>query len=249
MSCTTIDDVIDQLAELIREARASKSRLGYFPALYRRVTIEVKEGIKSGRFQNGVRMEALDVRFANRYLDALETYQTGGKPSKSWEIAFRKAEDRNLTILQQLLLGMNAHINLDLGIAAAETAPGNDIYSLETDFIEINLILSSLVDDVQKRIAKVSPWVRIMDFFGMRKDELIADFSMKQARTAAWKSAVRIASLQGREKEEEIDRLDKKTALFARLIQAPKLIKYRLAMKSIGLAESKDVTRILDQLA
>ena len=103
----------------------SQSRMGYFAALYRRVTCAVRDGISAGSFQNGPLMEQLDVVFASRYLDALATFQAGGAATRSWMVAFHGYDDANLLILQQLLSGMNAHINLDLGIAAAQVSPGS----------------------------------------------------------------------------------------------------------------------------
>src|SRR5215216_1464972 len=85
---TTIDEVIQQLSEIIDRSRGSSSRLGYFAALYRSVTIEVKRGIENGRFQNGPLMEKLDVTFANRYLHALSCHEKGEPASKCWVFAF-----------------------------------------------------------------------------------------------------------------------------------------------------------------
>ena len=70
MPATTIDQVLDQLDEIIEIARARSSRLGYFPALYRKVTARVRDAILAGRFEDGRRMEHMDVVFANRYIDA-----------------------------------------------------------------------------------------------------------------------------------------------------------------------------------
>src|SRR5690606_9901383 len=128
---------------------------GYFAVLYRRVTARVDDGIRQGRFEDGARMERLDVVFANRYLDALARYRAGEATTRSWAVAFRAAETWNPLVLQHLLLGMNAHINLDLGIAAAETAPGAALPGLERDFHEITTLLGEMLDDVQDRIGRI----------------------------------------------------------------------------------------------
>lgn len=62
----TIDQVIARLDTAIDRARRENSRLGFFACLYRQVTVRVSEGIAAGRFQDGPRMERLDVIFANR---------------------------------------------------------------------------------------------------------------------------------------------------------------------------------------
>jgi hypothetical protein len=70
MEAQTIDEVISQLETIIQNAIKSNSRAGYFAALYHKVTSRVKEGIQAGEFENGTRMEQLDVIFANRYIIA-----------------------------------------------------------------------------------------------------------------------------------------------------------------------------------
>jgi len=121
----TIDDIIEGLEKIIDWAYQKNSRLGYFPALYMQVTRKVKEGIEASFFDDGPRMERLDVEFADRYLDAFYAYRDGRPLTKSWQVTFEAAENKNLLILQHLLLGMNAHINLDLGIATAKNQSGD----------------------------------------------------------------------------------------------------------------------------
>lgn len=123
---TTIDDVIQQLTAIVEWSKQNNARMGYFAALYRKVTIQVKKGIQENYFDNGPRMERLDVIFANRYIQACYQYQTGQTPTQSWVRAFNATQHWWPIVLQHLLLGMNAHINLDLGIAAAETVAPED---------------------------------------------------------------------------------------------------------------------------
>src|SRR5579864_1769500 len=84
----TIEQVIHALDDIIAWAWTEKSRIGYFAALYRRVTCSVKAGIDQGKFQNGPLMEQLDVIFANRYLQAYEQFRAGQAPTLSWQLAF-----------------------------------------------------------------------------------------------------------------------------------------------------------------
>ena len=84
-------------------------------------------------FDDGERMERLDVIFANFYIDAFEQYQNNQVITRSWKFAFETSERWWPIVLQHLLLGMNAHINLDLGVAAARTSPGDAIQELENE--------------------------------------------------------------------------------------------------------------------
>src|SRR5262245_7464543 len=137
----SIDEVVDRLTSIIRWASDNNSRLGYFPALYRKVTIAVRDGIRRGVYDDAQRMERFDVAFANRYLDAFAAFRSGASLSSSWRLAFDSAADFWPIVLQHLLLGMNAHINLDLGIAAAATMRGHDLESIHADFDRINIVL------------------------------------------------------------------------------------------------------------
>ena len=123
MSATTIDEVLARLNAIIDQSLLVPNRIGYFTALYARVTSNVRRGILSQVvFEDNVRMALLDVVFANRFIDAYDTWRTGGAPTQSWQVAFLILDDADALVVQHLILGMNAHINLDLGIAAAEMA-------------------------------------------------------------------------------------------------------------------------------
>ncbi len=138
----TIDGLIGKLDQIVDWSYTTKSRLRYFAALYRKVTIKVKEGIAKDFFDDGERMERLDVIFANRYLAAFEVCRNNGQPTRCWSYAFRVTKQWWPIVLQHLLLGMNAHINLDLGIAAARAVPSAALPSLREDFNRINVILA-----------------------------------------------------------------------------------------------------------
>ena len=163
-------------------------------------------------------MEKLDVIFANRYIKAYYQYQTQQPTSKSWEAAFVEADNYWIIVLQHLLLGMNAHINLDLGIAAAQISPKDENHSLQNDFNTINTILSSLVADVEKDLTEVWPILKWILEKTKSIDTFLIDFSMQKAREGAWKYALELAPLDGKKAEESITIGDEKVAQKAKLI-------------------------------
>jgi Family of unknown function (DUF5995) len=249
MAARTIDEVLEQLEEVIERARREKSRLGYFAALYRNVTSRVNEGILAGNFEDGACMERFDVAFANRYLDALERYQRGEEPSKCWRTTFRAAKDWHPIILQHLLLGINAHINLDLGIAAAQTSPGAQLAGMRRDFDSVNDVLWAMLDDVQDKLTLVSPSMSWLDKAGGRGDEVILNFSIKRARESAWRVAERLAPLSPEAMQKEIDVLDRWVDVLAGVIEHPPDTTIRLATFFVRLTESRDVKKVIDVLA
>ncbi len=220
----TIDQVIGKLDGIIDWSTTTKSRLGYFAALYRKVTIKVQEGVANNFFDDGARMERLDVIFANRYLAAFETFRNNGQASKSWIYAFKADKQWWPIVLQHLLLGMNAHINLDLGIAGARTVPTAALPSLHDDFNRINEILAGLVGDVQDELAQIWPMLRILNRYLGSAETAVINFSMEKARDQACSVAERLAPLGEDEQSDEIAKLDAEVAAFGRVIRHPGVV-------------------------
>lgn len=196
----SIDGVISSLDKIVDWSIANDKRTGYFAALYRKVTVNVKRGIVQGTFDDGVRMERLDVIFANRYLDAFEAYYSGQPVTASWRLAFDKTERWFPLVLQHLMVGMNAHINLDLGIAAAQTVSANELMALKPDFDRINELLSRMIDDVQKELAEIWPMMGLLDKLAGRLDEKLASEGMEFARNQAWQYALEYNASSNKEK-------------------------------------------------
>lgn len=244
----TIDGVVDRLTEIIAQSHRESSRLGYFAALYRRVTIKVKQGIASGRFQNGERMEMLDVVFANRYLEAYDLHRLGKQPVASWQVSFEAADQWKPLIVQQLLLGINAHINLDLGIAAVTVSPGDLLASLKQDFDTINSILAELVLPLEEEIGGLSPWIGFLEKIDPSVDDATINFSMKVARNEAWKFALKLNGLDKRQQAEAIVDRDRKIAELGNLVLHPPGVFFKLGLMAIRLRESNDIPKIIDAL-
>jgi hypothetical protein len=189
MAAQNIDEVITQLETIIANSIASGSRAGYFAALYHKVTCRVKQGVQTKEFENGVRMEQFDVTFANRYLAAYDQWikKDYTQMSQSWQVAFEMVEKSSVLVLQHLLMGMNAHINLDLGVAVTIVAKEQNLplTDMNNDFNTINTILSSLTYQVVSELDRISP---LLSLAGMhsKNDSLFIQFAMDNARDGAW---------------------------------------------------------------
>lgn len=217
----TIDEVIQLLDEIIEKSKLEQSAIGLFAILYREVTVKVKEGIRDGSFQNGERMEKLDVIFANRYLKAYYQYQAKEKPSECWGFAFEQADKFWPIVLQHLLLGINAHVNLDLGIASAQVSTIENIGDLKSDFDQINAILSNLVGGVEKCLIKIWPTLTMILKWTGKMDTFFIDFSMQTARDGAWKFANEFVVVPENQIEACIQLRDQRITEIARLVSNP----------------------------
>jgi Family of unknown function (DUF5995) len=249
MPAQSIDEVITQLSDIIDRSRSESIRIGYFATLYRKVTISVRQGVLNRRFEDGARMERLNVNFANRYLEAYELHRNGETPTSSWQISFEAAGHWRPLILQHLLLGANAHINLDLGIAAVETSPGDQLPQLKQDFDLINKILADLVQPVQDKIGDVSPWIGFLERIDPSADDAIINFSMARARASAWNFAVRLNSLGENERIAAMKQRDQEIAALGRLVYKPPGVLLNLGIMAIRLRESNDIAKVIDTLS
>ncbi len=161
-TATTIDEVIAQLEQIIDDCISNKNRAGYFAMLYYNVTRRVKQGIVNQQFTDNVFVEKMDVLFANHYIKAWNQWQQGRQPSLSWDIAFKAVTAEPLIVLQHYLLGMNAHINLDLGIATVEALAGKSLQSIKKDFDAINALLGSMIDATKASLEKINPLMYLL---------------------------------------------------------------------------------------
>lgn len=235
-------ELLHALDLTVGQAIANKSAGGYFAALYARMSRAVLEGIAAGRFDNGPRMERLMVVFGNRYLYALEQWNRKEHPGKAWNKAFEAAAANRVSILQHLLLGINAHINLDLGVAAGQIAPGAAIQGLKRDFETINDVIAGLVDVVQDKLAELSMPMRFLDRLAGTGDEQVANFSINVARSAAWQVAETYAGLGDEAGQRAcIADVDRMAASLAERILYPGFLP-NLVLKPVKWFEPRDVS-------
>ncbi len=246
MPANTIDDILTQLEKIIDDSIRTDGRTGYFAALYYKVTAAVKDGIAKGQFENGPRMEQFDVLFAGRYLDALNAWQNKQPVTASWQVAFEAAENHSLLVLQHLLLGMNAHINLDLGIAAVGVANGQ-ISGVQKDFDAINTIISSLTYQVLNDIDRVSPLLSLLGLHASNQTSILIQFSIDNARDGAWCFAEELVTKKGSDYDACIVQRDQTIKNLANgLVQTKGFMRFTIWI--IHLFEWKKPSRIIKTL-
>ncbi|MEP7141785.1 MAG: DUF5995 family protein [Ferruginibacter sp.] len=221
MQGKNIDEIITYLEAIIQQTITDENPMGYFAALYHQVTVTIREGIGQGYYQDNKRMETLDVIFANRYLEAYTQFQQNQQCTDSWKYSFETTKEYWPIVLQNLLLGMNAHINLDLAIAAVQTCPGEGIHALKDDFDKINTVLSGLVAQVEKSLTSIWPRLKFLLVYFGKIDSFLIDFSMQEARDGAWKFATELAVLDPRQQDAAIKERDNKISEIALLVSKP----------------------------
>ena len=243
----TIDEVLNELDLIIDETVADNNFLGIFAYVYRRTTAQIKQAINDNQFMDNKRMELMDVAFANLYLMAYRQYRAGLPCSSAWMTAF-DAKNDSVTIMQHLMLGMNTHINLDLGIAAAAIASGDKLQLLKTDFMKVNQILNELVNEMQSRISRVSRLMFLLDLAGKNTDEQIVNFSMVKAREQSWNLANILAVIPVNNQQPAIDLADQTISAFGSVIKNPPGKFLKFIVRIVAYFEEKNVKTIIVKL-
>jgi uncharacterized protein DUF5995 len=211
MQATTLDQVITALRSITDLAERRGSRLGYFSALYTRVTVAVTTRIRAGFFADGPQMEQLDIAFANLYLDAVDRRLRGDNGIRAaWRMAFDVAEKPEATLLQHVYLGMNAHLLLDLPIAVALTCPREKLASLRVDFLRMNDVVDAEMGAFHEDLCKVSPPLARVQRSAGRLWKASSSAAMRASRRFAWSRAARLTMQEEKEQVILIDRFDQR---------------------------------------
>lgn len=244
LNITDINGVLLELDKIIAQCEKEGSRQGYFAVLYRQMTEAVHKGISDQIFENGSRMEKLDVIFAKRYINAWYCYRNASPCSLSWRTAFDACEKNNLTVVQHLVLGINTHINLDLSIAAAETAPGQDIFGMRTDYDRINDIIANAANSLQIKLEKIWWPMKLLVRISNNRHKAVINFSILKARQTAWASAAAMALTEGPAEKNYISGLDNTVVAVANGIINPGIWAASL-LKIVRWSEERDVRKII----
>jgi hypothetical protein len=236
--------VMARFDAIVSWSRERRSRLGYFAALYRGVTLAARTALVAGAFQDAQAAQRLTIVFAARYFEAFANHCRGTPPTRAWQAAFDAADRWAPTVLQHLLLGVNAHINLDLGIAAARTR--SEMTLERSDFDRVNDLLVEMMDDVQTKLAGVWPLLRLLDRMAGRLDETLVELGLRQARAGAWDFGEALLA-PGCDAAALVDARDRRVAGLARRIVHPGPV-LQAGLGLVRLGERQSVDAIIELL-
>jgi Family of unknown function (DUF5995) len=240
---SNIDDVLRGIDQVLDWSINAHSAIGYFAVLYKRVTVAIRDAVEEGLFDDGRRIEQLDVVFARRYFNALnaffypDKYQGLALP---WEVAFVGDLNDQATILQHMMTGLNAHITFDLAPALLAVA-ADSLKTMENDFNRVNAVLGSQIPGILSIVEQLSPelrWIRRLtpNEIGLLNRVLV------KLRKSAWLFAIYVALNPENAREKEVNQASWTAALGAWYLQPPgRLTPFPLLVRAIAKRESRDV--------
>ncbi|GAC1305019.1 MAG: hypothetical protein NVSMB27_43920 [Ktedonobacteraceae bacterium] len=221
----SIEDAIQRLVQLEQAFYDQRDRRAIFVTAYLNITRAVKLRVEENWFQDNPWATRYDISFANLYREALLAFERGDVASlpKAWRISFETAVNGTGLVFQDLVLGINAHINHDLPLALTEVTIDPERAKRYQDHTAVNQVLQAATNLLKDRISSMyAPVLSILDQAFNPLDQALTSFSIDKARESAWVDAVALANAQTDQERAAIRlSLDDQSAVLARLILAP----------------------------
>jgi Family of unknown function (DUF5995) len=190
---TTHWGAYDSLACLEEHLVAAGDRRAIFASVYTLTTLRMAESIDAGEYVNTTWMKSYQTQFAERYRVALRAYVLGqrGQVPSAWLKAFDAAAGGQTLIIQDVLLGMNAHINFDLPFAIEGVKVSPNTVSRYADHTKVNEVLGEVSDEIIAALGGMygANYAALDSALGPL-DELLLAGGMATARQNAWNNAV-----------------------------------------------------------
>jgi hypothetical protein len=191
--------VLVRMGNLLAAWEAANDRRLIFLSCYKMMTENVLAAIQADDFEDTPWVATLMENFAGYYFQALEKFENGPtSPPDVWQIAFRAAQNPHTHVLQNLVLGVNAHINYDLVFALSELLNGEwtqlspeQRQMRYRDHCHINDIINHTIDEVQDQVIdRYQPLFAVVDKLLGPLDEWMTTLMISEWRDEVWKHAI-----------------------------------------------------------
>ncbi|MEU3339688.1 DUF5995 family protein [Streptomyces sp. NPDC002144] len=217
---TSVDTVVSRMRAL--DARLpERDGLAVFNRVYLAVTESVDRHIDRGAFSDPRAAITLDVRFAERYLAAVEAVADDRRPPACWRPLFQFRRHPGVRPLQFALAGINAHIGHDLALAVVDSCRtlGCEPADLEDEFDRVGDLLVSLEERIREDLMPGPDLLQIADPL----THLFGSWSLERARDATWTAARALWALRRLPDvaEEFTERLDTAVGFASRMLLTP----------------------------
>lgn len=217
---TPVDAIVSRMRAL-DAALPERDGVAVFNRVYLTVTEAVDRHIDGGRFADARAAITLDVRFAERYLAAVERAEDERRPPACWRPLFQMRRHPGVRPLQFALAGINAHIGHDLALAVVDACRslGCEPADLEDEFDRVGDLLVSLEERIREDLMPGPDLLQIADPL----THLLGSWSLERARDATWSAARALWALRRLPDvaEEFTERLDAAVGFAGRMLLTP----------------------------
>ncbi|HEX2675432.1 MAG TPA: DUF5995 family protein [Polyangiales bacterium] len=165
-----------------------------FARAYAVLTRVLVDGMPRAGFSDPAWIAQLGAVFSDYYLRALREFDAQTLPAGAWSSVFEAGRKGQTSVLEDLVLGMTAHIVNDLPRALCDVglvAPNG--HSRLGDYHLLNDVLGKAIERIQKVISqRYDPVLGVLDQLFESYDEILTDYGLRISRATAWYNALRL---------------------------------------------------------
>lgn len=188
---TELGNELEQRTLVLERARDPRC---VFTCSYARMTRVLAASLPRADFTDPAWVAQLALVFAGYYLRASREYDAGTLVRGAWSTVFKAGHEGRTSVLEDLVLGMTAHIVNDLPFALCDvglvTARGE---SRIGDYQAMNEVLGWAIGDIQAEVERrYDPVLRVLDQCAESYDEIVTDLGLRVSRATAWYNAQRL---------------------------------------------------------
>jgi hypothetical protein len=193
--------VTERMGQQIQQWETAVDHRVIFLSCYKQMTDNMLVGMDKGEFHDAGWVGQLLHHFADYYFVALEAYDGGSSATPAiWRQVHDTARRPETHVLQNLFLGVNAHINYDLVLTLVDLL--QDVWvqmplaqrdGRYHDYCVVNDIIAQTIDAVQDNVVeRWSPAMDVVDKMLGRLDERLIARLITNWREHVWQQAVRM---------------------------------------------------------
>lgn len=213
-----IDEALHCMRAALDYFHGRNDNRAIFLRLYYVMTLEVHAAVNQlGDYKNQIFLDPpwiarLSGLFASLYFRSLNTFERDPNPDveRAWKIAHRAAGQGSPTVVQNALLGINAHINYDLPYAVAvnlkehgDTGSHLTLHRRKFDHDQVNNLLVRSLGPIQDILDRdYGQGISLIDHALGGLDEKISEAGLAYYRERVWWDAMSFAAATDGQQEQ-----------------------------------------------
>lgn len=248
-----IDEAIPCMQRALRYFHEHNDFRAIFLRTYYIITLNVHAAIhQRGDYKNPIFFDAGWVStqaswFSSLYFKSLTTFDRDPNSERAWKLAHGMAQAKTSTVVQDLMLGLNAHINFDLAygtyLSLKQHGDGIDHLSLprrKFDHDQINNVLARSMNQVDETLTRdYGGGISLLRRTLHGLDVIMSGTGLKYYRERVWWSAISFLTASDEEEEKLVhNKLDWESMQTAKLIADNSL--WSFPVRKVGRAIRKE---------
>lgn len=165
-----------------------------FTYTYELMTRRIADEFEAAGFRDPGWIVVMVETFSVRFFSAQDAWDQGLAVPEGWRYILNYLARKRTSVLEELILGMTAHIVFDLPYALIDAAGGAAGLPMRLgDYHRMNDTLGLAIDPIQTAVCrKYSPIFNLLDTFIRKQDEILTNYGIRVSRGMAWYNAQRL---------------------------------------------------------